>query len=72
MEIINLICNGSAVLFLGVVLIAMFATFCASIYSCFSKKIEGKLPAKIVVAITIGCICPWILKLLIIMIGRLV
>ena len=72
MEILNLICNGCAVVFFGFVLVALLATFFVSIYSCFSKKMQGTLLAKIVVAITLGLTCPWVLKLVFFFLGKII
>lgn len=72
MEILNLICYGSAVLFVGAVLVVLVFAFFTSVYSCFTKKIEGKLLSKLAVALTFGCVCPWVLKLLLYLIGRII
>lgn len=64
MEILNLICYGSAILILGNVLIITMAAFLTSLYTCFSKKVDAKLFVKISVTIFLGCICPLIFRLI--------
>ena len=63
MNTLNLICFGSATIFFGFASIIAFATFFTSLYACFSKKLQGKLWAKILVTVAFGCVCPWLLRL---------
>lgn len=63
MEILNLICYASVTLFTAVIFISAVLLFISSVVLCFSKKIKGNLFIKIGIAITIGCVCPWIFKL---------
>ena len=71
METLRTICNISASVFCGFAFIITLATFCTSVVACFSKKMQGKLWAKVLVAIVFGCVCPWILWLTLFFIGRI-
>lgn len=64
MDILNQLCYGSALIFVGAILIVVVTTLAIAIYGCFTKKIEGKLIAKISVAVMFACTCPWLVKLL--------
>lgn len=63
MEILNTICYGSALLFTSAIFIALIASFASSIVLCFQKKVEGGLLSKIAVALSLGAVCPWVLRL---------
>lgn len=64
MGILNTICNGSAFLFFGIVLVFDIAVVVTSIYSLFQKKIKGGILAKLfIVSVSIG-LCPWILRIM--------
>lgn len=63
MEILNTICYGSALLFTSAILVALVASFVSSIVLCFQKKVEGGLLSKIAVALALGSVCPWVLRL---------
>ena len=71
MEILNFLCYASAILFFGVAFIICVAFFVTSIYACFTKKIKGDLFSKIFLAIFLGCLSPWILKLVFMFFGKL-
>lgn len=62
MNVLNVICYGCALLFSCILFIAVFSTFVYAVYMCF-KKDEHKFVYKLLIAITIGCACPWLLKL---------
>lgn len=64
MELLNRICYGSAFILVGSTLIVLLITLAISVYSCFTKKIEGKLLSKIAVSLIFACVCPWFIKLL--------
>lgn len=64
MGILNNICNGSAFLFFGIVLVFDIAVVVTSIYSLFQKKIKGGILAKLfIVFVSLG-LCPWILRIM--------
>ena len=64
MNILNIICNGSAFLFFGIVLLFDVVVIATSIYSLFQKKIKGGILAKLfIVFISLG-LCPWILRIM--------
>ena len=63
MDLLYKICLCSSILLFGIVVVVEFVIFCTSVYSCFSKKIQGKLLAKIAVMLGLGCIFPWLLWL---------
>ena len=63
MEILNTICYGCALVLSASILVLAISIFITSIISCFSKKVEGSIVVKIAVALTLGCICPWIFRL---------
>ena len=63
MDIVNLICYGSATAFYFALFGVAVVMFGSSVYACFSKKFKGDLLAKIAVAFAFACLCPWILKL---------
>ena len=63
MEILNFLCYASATFFSGVAFIICVVLFVTSIYACFTKKIKGDLFAKIFLTIFLGCLSPWLLKL---------
>ena len=70
MNVLNVICYGSAVVFMTMVFVFALATLVASVYSCFTKKVEGKLWTKIVISLGIGCTIPWILKIIVFFISK--
>lgn len=71
MDLLYKICLVSTIVLFSVVFIAVFVVFCTSIYSCFTKKVPGKLIAKIAVMLGFGCICPWILWIILTLIKAL-
>ena len=64
MEILNLISYGSALMFLGFVLIFDIAVIVTSIYSRFQKKIKGGMLAKLFIVLVSVGLCPWILRII--------
>lgn len=64
MEILNIICYGSAFLFFGIVLVFDIAVIVSSIYSLFQKKIKGGILAKLLIVFTSLGLCPWILRIM--------
>jgi hypothetical protein len=64
MGLLNTICYGSAFILSGVALLLVFACFCTSVATCFMKKVKGNLIVKIAVAVSFGCICPLILRMM--------
>lgn len=64
MELLNLICNFSAVVFFGALLLVALLSFGTSVFACFSKKTKGALWAKVLVAFAFACVCPWIFKVM--------
>lgn len=62
MEILNSICYGCASLLCAGTSLIIFIVFCTSVYACFTKKIEGKLLAKLLIVLVSGCICPWFIR----------
>lgn len=64
MEILNLISYGSALMFLGLVLIFDIAVIVTSIYSLFQKKIKGGVLAKLLIVLVSVGLCPWILRII--------
>lgn len=63
MEILNLICYACATVLSGCAFAVAVISFVMSVYGCFSKKFSGTLFSKIAVAVLLGCLCPWVLKL---------
>lgn len=64
MKLLNIVCYGSTTLMFGLILIFDFFLFCTSFYSCFTKKVEGKLIGKIFITLVTGFACPWLFKLM--------
>ena len=72
MNILNTICNGSAFLLFGIVLMFDVVVIATSIYSLFQKKIKGGILAKLlIVFISIG-LCPWILRIMLFLLTKIV
>jgi hypothetical protein len=71
MGLLNTICYGSAFILSGIALLLVFACFCTSVATCFMKKIKGSLVVKIAVAVAFGCICPLILRVMILFIEHM-
>ena len=65
MNILLIVCYASSIILFSILFVVSLVVFFTSVYSCFSKKIQGKLSAKIVVAFLVGCVCPWVLLLVI-------
>ena len=71
MGLLNTICYGCAFILSGEALLLVFASFSASVATCFMKKVKGSLIVKIAVAVTFGCICPLILRVMFFFIERM-
>lgn len=71
MELLNTICYGCAFILSGVALLLVFTCFCTSVATCFMKKVKGSLIVKIAVAVAFGCICPLILRVMILFIEQM-
>lgn len=71
MRILDLICYGSATLFVLIVLLIAFVYFFTGVYACFSKKVKGDLFSKIIVTIVAGCAVPWLFRVAIFFITKM-
>ena len=64
MNILNTICNGSAFLFFGLVLLFDVAVIISSIIYLFAKKKKGELLARLIIVFSSISLCPWILRIM--------
>lgn len=71
MDIVNLVCYGYTVLVCGIALVLSAIFFVTSLYSCFTKKIGGKLLIKVLITFTAGFLIPWILKIMLIFLSKM-
>lgn len=71
MGLLNTICYGCAFILSGVALLLFIACFCTSVATCFMKKVKGSLIVKIAVAVSFGCVCPLILRVMFFFIERM-
>lgn len=71
MEVLNIICYACSALFVGVLFLVTLVTFFLSVWSCFTKKVQGTLVTKLTVAFVLGCLSPWLLKLTIFLVSKL-
>jgi hypothetical protein len=71
MTVLNSVCYVSLLIFVGFILILAFMSFCISFYECFKKRKKGYMLPRIIVTIAFGCLCPWVLKLFVFLIDKL-
>lgn len=65
-----IVCYASSIILFSILFVVLLVMFFTSVYSCFSKKIQGKLSAKIGITFLVGCVCPWVLLLVTYLIGQ--
>lgn len=70
MKVLLIVCYASSIILFSVLFVISLVVFFTGVYSCFSKKVQGKLSAKIAITFFVGCICPWVLALVIYLIGQ--
>lgn len=72
MNILNMICFGSAFVCTAILFVFTLLVFCTSVYGCFTKKLAGNLLAKLLIVVVSASTLPWIVKLLIFLFFKMV
>lgn len=70
MKVLLIVCYASSIVLFSILFAVLLVVFFTSVYSWFSKKVQGKLSAKIGITFLVGCVCPWVLLLVLHLIGQ--